>query len=69
MGGGRRRRLGMRRRCEAAPRPAGGAGRNQNAALSPLLAVTSVPLVLAGLIARGVVALGDSFAVPGGEPA
>ena len=48
------------------PRPAGGAGRGQDAALSPLLAVTSVPLVLAGLIARGVVALGDSFAVPRG---
>ena len=46
-------------------RPAGGAGRNQDAALSPLLAVTNVPVMLARLIAqrRGVEASGGSFAV------
>ena len=44
-------------------RPAGGAGRNQDAALSPLSAVTNVPLMLARLIARSVVALGDGLAV------
>jgi hypothetical protein len=50
-------------------RPAGGAGRNQDAALSPLLAVTNVPLMLARLIARTVVALGDSSRFSGEEPA
>ena len=35
------------------PCPAGGAGRGQDAALSPLLAVTDVPLMLARLIAAG----------------
>ena len=41
-------------------------GRNQDAALSPLLAVTNVPLMLARLIARSVVAFGGSFAVSRG---
>jgi len=49
--------------------PGGRAGRNQDAALSPLLAVTSVPLMLAGLTARSVVAFGDSFTFPGEESA
>jgi hypothetical protein len=43
--------------------PAGGAGRNQDAALSPLLAVANVPLMLACLIACIFVAFGGSFAV------
>ena len=97
MGGGRRRRLGVRRRCEAAsyaiaqPRPIassavaasregthdqvlvrsrqanGSAPRAERGGTrtrpSPLLTVTNVPLMLARLIARSVVALGDGFAV------
>ena len=51
------------RQANGSAPPRGRAGRNQDAALSPLLAVTNVPLMLARLIARGVVALGDSFAV------
>jgi hypothetical protein len=79
MAGGSRRRLGARRRCEAAshaiaqPRPIASSAvaasrdwRNQDAGLSPLLAVTNVPLMLARLIARGVVAFGGSFAVSRG---
>jgi hypothetical protein len=53
-------------------RPAGGAGRNQDAALSPLLAVTNVRVMLARLIARSVVASKRSAAAsrfPGEEPA
>ena len=38
-------------------------GRNPNAALSPLLAVTNVPVIPARLIARSVEAFGGSFAV------
>ena len=53
MGGVRRRRLG------APP----DARRNQDAALSPLLAVTNVPVMLARLTARSVEAFGGSFAV------
>jgi hypothetical protein len=37
--------------------------RNQGAALSPLLAVTNVPVMLARLIARSVEAFGGSFTV------
>ena len=51
MGGVRRRRLG------APP----DARRNQGAALSPLLAVTNVPVMPARLIARSVEAFGGSL--------
>ena len=53
MGGVGRRRLG------APP----DARRDQDAALSPLLAVTNVPVMLARLIGRGVEAFGGSFTV------
>ena len=46
--------VGVRRRRLGAPQMR----RNQNAALSPLLAVTNVPVILARLIARSVEAFG-----------
>jgi hypothetical protein len=73
MGGGRRRRLGARRRCEAAsyaiaqPRPIA-----SSAVAASREGTHNVPVMLARLIARSVVASRRSAAAsrfPGEEPA